>query len=201
MAKKVGRAADIPKDGPTEIQTMYEVEMGLPHRLQLDLYLVARTVGDDETYLDQKFEIRYAFADWGKLPGNPALYAEYALIDRGSDKAELKLLLGDELAPRWHWGVNAVYEAELSGEQEHEYALTCGLSYTVVDEKLSVGVEVEGSITDTKDDRGNFEKALLIGPSVQYRPLRNMHVDIAPLIGVSEDAPAARAFLNVGWEF
>lgn len=194
--------ADVPKDdGPTEIQTMYEVEMGLPHRLQLDLYLVARTTGDDETYLDQKFEVRYAFADWGVLWGNPTLYVEYALIDRGSDKIEAKLLLGDELATGWHWGVNAVCEAELTGEQAREYALTGGLSYTVVDQKLSVGAEVEGSLADTNLDRGTYEKALLVGPSIQYKPLRNMHVDIAPLFGLTDDSPALKAFLNLGWEF
>ncbi|MEI6810069.1 MAG: transporter [bacterium] len=194
--------ADVPKDdGPTEIQTMYEVEMGLPHRFQLDLYLVARTTGDTETYLDQKFEVRYAFADWGKIPGNPTLYVEYALIDRGDDKVEIKLLLGDELAPRWHWGVNAVCESVLTGERDREYAVTAGLSYTVVDEKLSIGIEAEGAIADTKEDRGSFSKALLVGPSLQYKPLPNMHIDIAPLIGVTDDSPAAKAFLNIGWEF
>lgn len=193
---------DVPKSGPTKFQHMYEVEMGLGHRMQLDLYLVARNEGEGETFLDQKFEIRYALADWGVVWGNPTVYLEYALRDQKQDKVEAKLLLGDELAPRWHWGVNAVFEAETGGEsEEREYMLTIGMSYTVVDEKLALGVEARGSLIDEKGSRGDYAEELLVGPSVQFRPLPSMHIDLAPLIGVTDDAPELQNWLNVGWEF
>jgi hypothetical protein len=57
------------------------------------------------------------------------------------DKIEGRLLFGDELAPRWHWGVNLNGEFETGGEREYEYQISGGLSYTVVDEKFQVGVE------------------------------------------------------------
>ena len=193
--------ADIPKDGPTTMQNMYEVEMGLGHRLQLDLYLVSRNEGEGETYIDQKFEIRYGLADWGVLWGNPAVYLEYVLRDQKQDKVETKLLFGDELAPRWHWGANLVYEGETGGDQENEYQATLGLSYTVLDEKLSVGTEAKGAIADEKGDRGNFNKEVLVGPSVQFRPVPNMHVDLAPLFGLTDDSPVLQNWVNVGWEF
>ena len=194
---------DVPKEGPTEVQNFYELEFGLPYRLQLDLYLVARNEGEGgPTYLDQQFELRYALADWGVLPGNPTLYAEYALRDDAPDKVEGKFLLGDELAPRWHWGANLVYEAEIAGEDlEHEYAATLGLSYTVLDEKLSVGAEAEASFVDTKANRGDYSKEVYVGPSIQYRPRKNAHIDVAPLLGVTDDAKRAKVFAVFGWEF
>ena len=193
---------DVPKSGPTKVQNFYEVEFGLPHRLQFDLYLVSRNEGEGTTYLDQQFEMRYAFADWGVLPGNPTLYAEYALLDEAPDKVEAKLLLGDEIATGWHWGANLVFEGEITGaELEHEYAATLGLSRTVLDEKFSIGAEAETSFVDTKDDRGDYSKEVYVGPSIQYCPLRNAHVDVAPLIGVTDDANRAKIFLNAGWEF
>jgi hypothetical protein len=39
--------------------------------------------------------------------------------NQGPDVYELKLLLGEELAPRWHWGFNGVYEQEVGGGARH----------------------------------------------------------------------------------
>jgi hypothetical protein len=195
---------DVPRDeGPTEVQHFYEFEFGLPHRLQLDLYLVGRSEGEGgPTYLDQLFELRYAFADWGKLPGNPTLYLEYALRDDAPDKVEAKLLFGGEIATGWHWGTNLVFEGEVSGdEEEHEYSVTGGVSRTLVDEELSLGAEVEVAFADVSGDRGDFSNSVYVGPSLQYRPLPNTHLDLAPLFGVTGDSKAIKAFLNFGWEF
>ncbi len=193
---------DVPEDGPTKVQNFYEVEFGLPYRFQFDLYVVGRNEGDGgPTYVDQLFELRYALADWGVIPGNPTLYAEYALRDQAADKVEYKLLLGDELTVGWHWGFNAVYEAELEDEKEREYAGTFGISKTIQDEKLSIGVEAEYAWADTAEDRGNFEKSLYVGPSIQVRPLPNTHLNLAPLFGVSDDANPAKILVNFGWEF
>jgi hypothetical protein len=189
-----------PKDGPSEVENMYELEMGLPHRFQFDLYLVNRTEGNSETFVDRNFELRYAFADWGKLWGNPTLYLEYAAVDQGPDAVETKLLFGDEITTGWHWGANIVFEGQLSGEREDEHSLTFGISKTVTDAKLAVGLETEMNFINTKDARGHFEDEILLGPSVQYRPLPNMHVDLAPLIGVSGEMNA-KILLNLGWEF
>src|SRR5262249_3001081 len=70
-----------PKKGPTEWASQYEVEFGLPHRFQLDLYMVAHKTGGGNqsnfTLDEQKVEVRYAFADWNKIPLNPTLYVEW----------------------------------------------------------------------------------------------------------------------------
>jgi len=192
----------VPKEGKSSVETQYEIEFGLPHRFQLDLYHVTTKEGEEGTLdnTEQKYELRYAFADWGDLWMNPTAYLEYVMRNGQSDKVEYKLLLGDELAPAWHFGTNLVLEHELGGAGENEYEITAGLSRTLLDEKLSLGAELQASLTDVHADRGNYEEQLEIGPSLQWRPLPQMHLDFAPLIGIGSDSRAADLFFVLGWE-
>jgi hypothetical protein len=194
--------AKVPQEGQTTVETQYEVEIGLPHRFQVDLYHVTSKTGSEGELdiAEQKYELRYAFADWGKLWMNPTAYIEYVSRDAEPDKLEYKLLLGDELAEGWHFGTNLVLEHELDGAGENEYELTTGLARTIVDEKLSLGAEMKAALVDVHADRGEYEESLEIGPSMQWRPLPQMHVDFAPLIGIGSDSRAADIFLVVGWE-
>jgi hypothetical protein len=188
--------------GDTEIRSLYEIEFGLPHRFQLDLYLRTDQDGDDsEQLLGSQVELRYALADWGKIWGNPTLYVEWASLEQRPDNVEFKLLLGDELAPRWHWGINVAAELQTSGEREYEYQFTGGLSYTVIDQVFSVGVELESFFADVKADRGDFSQVYYMGPSFQFRPMPAFTINFAPLAGFGPDAGDARIYLNLGYEF
>jgi len=193
----------VPEEGKSEVETQYELELGLPHRFQIDLYYVTSKTGEEGTLdiSEQKYELRYALADWGKLWMNPTLYFEYVERNAQADKVEYKLLLGDELGEGWHFGSNLVFEHELDGAGENEYELTTGLSHTIIDEKFSMGAEMKAALVDEHVDRGDYTKELEIGPSFQYRPLPQMHIDFAPLIGIGDDSRAADIFLVIGWEF
>ena len=188
------------RDGSTETRLLYEVEIGLPHRFQLDLYYRA-DIADNDYHNGAQLEMRWALADWGKIPGNPTLYLEYAPLEDAPDKVEARLLLGDQLAPRWHWGLNLNAEFELSGEEEHEYQVSGGLSYAVIDEKFSAGAEFKALFTDELGSRGTFTDVYLVGPSFQWRPLPQLTVNLAPLLGIGPDSPTAEVTLNVGYEF
>jgi hypothetical protein len=191
-----------PREGPSTVETQYEVEVGLPGRFQFDYYLVTEHTGSDgdTDFSEQKYELRYALADWGRIPWNPTLYAEWKTVSGGPDGFEAKLLLGDEVSPGWKAGANLIWEHEVSGEMTNEYSLTMGVSRTVIDEKLSLGGEIKSALTDVKGDRGNYEKELEIGPSLQWRPSPNMHLDVAPLIGIGPDSRAAEVFIVLGIE-
>lgn len=193
--------ADIPRHGATEMQHMFEVEIGLPNRFQLDLYAISRSEGNGPNFFDQAIELRYAFADWGPLPANPTLYLEYINKDQAPDKVEAKLLLSGELAPRWHWGQNILFEAETGGDREYEYGWTGGISYTVIDAKLSMGVEAQFSLFDVQGDRGSYRDETFVGPTIQYRPTPRIHLNLAPLIGVDGESPAAKLLFNFAYEF
>lgn len=192
-----------PRDGKTTVENQYEIEFGLPNRFQLDLYFVTEKTGSqgDLDIAEQKFELRYALADWGVIPWNPTLYAEWVESNGGADKIEAKLLLGDELAPTWHWGANLVYEHEVSGDLESEYELTFGISHTLIDSKLAVGAEMKAALVDTHADRGDFEESLEIGPSLRYQPTPNLHIDFAPLVGIGHESRESDIYLVIGYEF
>ena len=196
----------VSKNGPTKIRTMYEVEFGLPGRLQLDLYAVGNKTGKEGAFSidQQKVEVRYAFADWGKIPGNPTMYLEWTQNSDGPDAVEGKLLLGGELASRWHWGSNFVFEHEIGGVQENSHEWTTGLSYSARDTKLGIGVETQLALVnelDSNGSRGPLTTAFLAGPSLQWRPLPQMHLDVAPLLGLNHDAPRMKLFVVLGYEF
>ena len=192
----------VPRKGPSEIKQQFELEFGLPHRLQLDLYLVTRKEeSGGPTFVDYQIEMRYAFADWNVIWGNPTLYLEYGAHDQEPDTIEGKLLFGGEIAPRWHWGADLSFEHAAGGQATNEYEITGGISYTLLDERFSVGGEIKFNETDTHAHRGRFVDNTFIGPSIQYRPIPRMHVDLAPLIGVTHETPSLQAFLIVGWDF
>jgi hypothetical protein len=197
------RVAFPSKTGPAEVVTQYEFEMGLPGRFQIDTYIVSNQTGNggDSTFNGEMFEVRWAFADWGKIWGNPTLYLELATQDQTPDTIEAKLLLGGDLSPGWHWGTNLVFEHETGGDLTNEHEITAGVSRVLKDERLSLGGELKASLTNTHEDRSDFTKELLIGPSLQYRPTRNVHIDLATMVGIGPDSPDAEAFLVLGYEF
>jgi len=197
----------------TRFRSLFEFEFGLGHRLQLDLYLETLQQSFKEWGLSaEKFELRYAFADWGKLPGNPTVYLEWTRTHEGPHKAEVKLLLGGELAPRVHWGTNLVYERVLGGARDAEYALTGGLSYTLQDQHFSLGAELKVELADVAGRRFKFDAyEVLAGPSVQWRPVKAAHIDLVALFGPEwerggpDEAFEAEAIFEptfiFGWEF
>lgn len=195
-----------PKDGETEFRSMWEVEFGLPHRFQLDLYAVGNKTGKEGALAidQQKVELRYALADWGKIWGNPTIYTEWTESSNGPDSFEAKLLLGGQITSGWHWGSNLVWEHELGQAQENSNEWTTGISYSAIDSKVGVGVETQLALVNELDGHGGrtpFAKEFLVGPSLQFRPLPQVHLDFAPLFGVTHDAPRSKVFVVFGWEF
>jgi len=49
--------------------------------------------------------------------------------------------------------------------------------------------------------RSPYESSLLVGPSLQPRPLPQMHIDFAPLFGANQSALRSKTFVVFGWEF
>jgi hypothetical protein len=190
--------------GATTVTTQSEFEFGLPYRLQLDLYLNTKHeigVADGTSSTGNSAEIRWAFGDWGKFWGNPALYVEYTTMSGEPDLVEVKLLLGDTLAPGWHWGVNLSVEQQTAGLKTTERQFTAGISHSLIDHKLEVGLETRLGWTNAAGSRKHNDRDLQIGPSIRYRPMRGMHIDFAPLFGFTSDSMRLNAYVIAGWEF
>jgi hypothetical protein len=190
-------------------RTQYELAFGLGHRLQLDLYVETDQRGNSEfTIAREKIELRYALANWGVIPGNPTLYAELAREEASKlPTGEFKLLLGGEVSRGLHWGANLVFEREMGGAvQAQEYAVTGGLSYTLIDEKLHVGGELRLMTDDVRGARLSFEEnAILVGPSVLYRPHPAAQFALVVLAGIEVGSRPVTARLEptlvFGWTF
>jgi hypothetical protein len=74
------------------------------------------------------------------------------------------------------------------------------LSYTIRDEKLSLGAEAKLAWEDVRGSRGRLSKEYLLGPSLQVRPLPQAHIDLVALAGLNQGAPRAKLILILGWE-
>ena len=186
--------------GESEHLWQTEISVGLPYRFQLDLYQNTempahhglRTAG-------QQVELRWAFADWGKIPLNPTLYGEWKFNAHDEpDAYEIKLLLGEDFATRWHWGFNIFFEQQVGGGRESEMGFAQGISYSLVDGKLSAGVEMQLERASGPNLDGKPATEFLIGPSLQWRFCPRTHLDFVPLFGCTDDSPAVEAFIVFG---
>lgn len=179
-----------------------EIEIGLPYRMQLDLYYDMEVDGDGRSRTeDFAFELRYALADWGKLPLNPTLYAEYKIVPEGADVFEAKLLLGDQFGEGWHYGINFVYEKQIGDDRESEFQVVAGLSKTILDGRLGLGAEFKYDLASVHGERSTPEHIFLLGPSIQWRPTDHIHVDMTALFGLNQDSPRNECYLIVGYDF
>jgi hypothetical protein len=188
-------------------ESAYRAEFGLPARLQLGLHATGRTQGREEVIgnIDaQAIELRWAMADWGTVWGNPTVRVEWREASRGPDVGTVKLLLGGGFAGGWRWGSNAAWAQEASGAREMDRAWTAGVSHAA-GRFVSIGAETRLAFVDrlAADGRSRtpMTRELVAGPSVQFRPLRRMYIDVAPLFGASPASPRSRATLVAGWEF
>jgi hypothetical protein len=190
------------KDRTFQMRTLFELEYGFARHWQFDLYLrFDKFPGESQQHIGGQFEVRYALADWGKIFGNPTVYLEYAPLEDEPSTLEGKLLFGDQLMPRLHWGLNLSIEQQLSDQCETEYQFDFGLSYTVIDQFFSIGPEIRGDYVNNNESRSDFEKDVRLGPSMQIRPTPKWFINIAPLFGITHNAGRVQLWFNMGYEF
>lgn len=219
----------VPKPGgkKNEVRLREEFEFGFDHHVQVDLYLHTKyktrrsgTATTDDPSNDNTLEwrgwsaeIRWSPWNWGEVFGNPTGYFEYILFNDAEQTIEPKLLFGDELAPGWHWGVNLVYERELAGERDRteEFKITGGISRTLIDRYVSLGISVEAAyeVEKAREEQvaagdpveNERSRECHVGPSLQIRPIPKAHLDIEPLWGVTGESKRLKMFIVFGWDF
>jgi hypothetical protein len=218
---------------PTEVRMSEEFEFGLGYRFQLDLYAntIFQETGSTSTLDIRSWagELRWALANWGEIPTNPTLYLEYILwntaapsTDGAAASLEGKVLLGDDLAPGWHWGANFFVEHTLNGSVL-ETGVTLSVFATIIDQVLSGGFateyvyEADGPPLVPTGPHIRT-RGLYLGPSLQIRfaptptevevngvPQRikkpRAHLDIEPLWGLTGESDRARVTIIFGWDF
>ncbi len=189
------------EDGGPAYELLSELKIGLPWRFQLDLYWTQARGSDDDSFHagEHKVELRWALANWGEIPLNPTLYAEWeTALTEDEDGMEYKLLLAETLGEKWHWAGNLIFEDALS-EDEIEYGISSGLNYNLIDQTLGVGIEGEW----IREDEGGEdpEDSFLLGPSVDFSPTERTSLRVAPLVGLGGHSPELKTFFIFGYEF
>lgn len=201
---------------PSSHKLVQEIELGLPYRFQLDLELTQSFEEDDSRFDSVSIEARWALAEWGEIPLNPTLYDEWVFRNGEADSFELKLLLGDAVAPRLYTAVNFFYEQQVGDEREQEFAVSHAWSYSVLDRRLGVGIEARLTVEREREgfeeeedeaELGEREKEtetevmFAIGPSAQWRITDDLSLVVAPLFGVTEETPTVESFVFLRWYF
>jgi hypothetical protein len=191
----------IPKHGKTQNLFTQEFELGLPHRFQLAYENNFVLQNEHSQITRQTIEGRYALADWGRLPLNPTLFAEYHFgvgkdydeddaPERIPDAIELRLLLGEQFGRNYQWALNIFHEFETGGEREWETGFSQALVYSIRDEYLKVGLEMQFIRRTDAETRSKSEYEFDIGPSFTWKPSARTRLDLATLFGTTSDSPA-----------
>src|SRR3954464_403171 len=118
------------RHGPPDHMFTQEIEMGLPGRFGVAVETSFERFNGGGGPASTSIEARYALADWGKIPLNPTLFAEYKfgvgkeLASPGNHLAEgdneesstspanipngyeIRLLLGEQFGKKTQWALN-----------------------------------------------------------------------------------------------
>lgn len=203
-----------------------EMELGLPHRFGVATELGFERFNGGGGPSAISVEARYAFADWGKIPLNPTLFAEYKFgvgtirreegpppadeeeeeeeeggAPQRPDAYEFRLLLADEFCQRYEWAMNLFFEMEPTGDRGREWGVAQSIVTPILlpREQLKVGLEMEYKNFTVKDTRGDPENSFVIGPTVSYRTSKSTRLDFSALAGVNDESPAVQVFAVFSW--
>jgi hypothetical protein len=192
-----------PKDGsPAEVRMRDEFAFGLGKRLELDFYMHTVYKNNDALstfgFRGFSWEVRYALADWGKIPGNPTLYFEHKLLNQKRQGIEPKILLGDRIGKKGIWGLNLILEADvakLRKDQNREWAYTASYG-NIVNDDLTMGISHMFRYNDVKQTQEWY-----VGPLVQYRFNGHGYLNVEHMPGLNDAAKKSRTIIIFGWRF
>ena len=86
-----------------------EIEIGLPHRFGAAMEITQERFRGETDNKSVSIELRYALADWNKIPLNPTLFAEYKM---GTGR-----ILHEERAPAGEMSPDVAHNIHLNGEE------------------------------------------------------------------------------------
>jgi len=191
-----------------------EVDFGLPHRFEVGLENELGLVGSDAHETSVTAEARYAFANWNSIPLNPAISAEYifgvgkSVKDTGSDKdlrrqpnaVAVRLLLGQNFGDHFGYGLNVGLQQDVSRDSGREFEISQSVAYGAMKGKLEFGAEMR-YVHNTPQRNPVDRDELVTGPTIGWKPTRQLRISLAPLFGCTGDSPRVESFVLVSYEF
>lgn len=215
----IGWEADFVSHGKFRGDLTQEVELGLPHRIELGIENDLGFFGSSGHNTAFSLEARYAFADWNKIPFNPAISMGYSFgtgENVQSDHLEhgVTALRNQPTAVSWRlllaraflndkvgYAMNLGLLQEVAGRSGRHFQISQSASYGGFFEgKFEVGAEMRythstsTSVLGQKDEFG-------IGPLISWKPWRQTRVSLTTFFGgVTDELPVATVLL-ISYEF
>ena len=205
-----------------------EVELGLPNRFGIAFENAVETFRGTTQERSFSLEVRYALAEWDKIPLNPTIFFEYKfgigdiLHDEGPpekggpgeaqefleehnplpDAVEVRLLLAENFG-QVEWALNGFVEQETSGDRGREYGFAQAAMVPILlpKERLKVGVEMQFTTFTDQGIRDDPSYRFIIGPTIAWKPSKNTRFDVSPLFGTTDDSPRASVFAVFSYVF
>src|SRR5437868_8648647 len=182
-----------------------EIEMGLPARFTVGVQNQVEHFAGETRERSFTLEGRYALANWNKLPLNPAISAEYrfGVSNALPDSGEIALLISHDFPHLIEWAMNIFVDRDFGGRKSTSTGFAQSIEVPVLlpEEKLEVGLEMQyRSGGETTGFRG-ITKGLAIGPTLAWRPTKNVRFDFSPLIGCNDHTPAVQVFAVFSFSF
>src|SRR5207253_7723782 len=202
------------RHGKTLHDLTQEVDFGLPHRFEVGVENELGLVGSNAHETSVTAEARYAFANWNAIPLNPAISAEYifgvgkSVKDTGSDKdlrrqpnaVAVRLLLGQNFGDHFGYGLNVGLQQDVSRDSGREFEISQSVAYGAMKGKLEFGAEMR-YVHNTPQRNPVDRNELVIGPTIGWKPTRQLRVSLAPLFGCTSDSARLSNFVLVSYEF
>lgn len=198
---------DFLRHGKSAHDFVQEIDVGLLHRFELGLENELGLIGSDAHETAATFEARYAFANWKAIPLNPAISLEYIFgasksvktLRRQPNALAVRLLLGQNFGDHLGYGLNFALQQDVSHDSGREFAITQAITYGTMKGKLELGAESRYTHM-TGRARVDEQDELVIGPSIGWKPTRQIRVGLSPLFGCTDDSPRLSLFLLVSYE-
>jgi hypothetical protein len=219
----------VPRHGTATHLFTQELELGLPYRFQVAYENNTEVAGRRAQATVQTIEGRWAPANWDKIPLNPTLFAEYKFgigqqressdadetelpdeaeepdQSHGSSRIpnsfEVRLLLGQQFGEHIQWALNIFHEQEVGGDRETETGFSQALSYSLSEETLRAGLEMQFIRRTERDSRSKPAYEFDVGPSIAWKPSKRTRLDVAALFGTTDDSPALNVFAVFSIDF
>ncbi len=206
--------ADFRRHGKTLHDLTQEIDFGLPHRFELGIENELGLAGNDAHETSVSLEARYAFANWNVIPLNPAISAEYIFgvgmsVEDGTSEKDfrrqpnavaVRLLLGQNFGDHFGYGANIGLQQDVSHDSGREFEISQTVVYGAMKGKFEFGAEMR-YVHNTPQRNPTDRNELVIGPTIGWKPTRQLRISVAPLFGCTADSPRVTNFVLVSYEF
>jgi hypothetical protein len=206
--------ADFRRHSKTVQELTQEIDFGLLHRFELGVENELGLLGSDAHETSVTAEARYAFANWNAIPLNPAISAEYIFgvgksVDGATSEKDLReqpnavairLLLGKNFGDHFGYGLNVALQQDVSRDSGREFEISQSMAYGAMKGKLEFGAEMR-YLHNTPQRNPVERDELVIGPTIGWKPTRQLRISLAPLVGCTGDSPRVANFVLVSYEF